>query len=105
MNKLRERLEVIKHQINNGTYKQGTLTKLVDEIVSIERRLQDQTLNERAIKRVEIRTVGNVINVAPKLILVNGVYVASSFKAFRKYCKTWGITQSQFVNWPFVDEL
>jgi hypothetical protein len=54
---------------------------------------------------VNIRTVGNVVRVAPRQISLNGQVVATSFEEFKKFCKTWGLTRAQFSNWPFEKSL
>jgi len=45
----------------------------------------------------------NVINVAPYLILVNGVPVAKSFKEFANWFKKNELDVTKFKNWPFIE--
>jgi hypothetical protein len=42
-----------------------------------------------------------IINVAPKMILVDGKMVASTFSGFKNYLIKNKISITEFKNWPF----
>ncbi len=39
------------------------------------------------------------------MIMINGQIVASSFTAFRKYCRLNKLKEEEFKNWPFTHHM
>jgi len=55
------------------------------------------------MKKVKFYSLGkNIINVAPRMILVNGTPVAHTYKEFIKWIISNEISVERFVNWPFM---